>query len=394
LSTDLSKDLVFDLDVAAMREDPILSKVWAKSEASSNAEVGALLQQIDRLSMRASLKDERGHFVASNYVAVVWGHLGTDPRRFEGALAAEDGEFSSLAPLTSGVSEYVKRSRDVHVFVLSDRVWVATQGAATDNVRARLAKSSAPPPVTKGPVAHVSLNAAVLDKGRGLSAAFKGLDRLDLVLDKGASSAKAEAMFRSEDEATTSATLVKKLVDGLSAAVALDGGECKALQKLHADVAHAGRTLKVEIKGIADAADAWDPAVCGATAAPVAKHAYTDEKLCGRLEKQKIPNLVHTRGWSNPNAKHAQEAARIKQVEEMFSGLPESSQDHTWYAAELLSDYSVWIDSVKRACESNPMERASAEDLAVAEQVAKRVRTLCKEIRGKKHHGPPMACKP
>ncbi|MEO6419427.1 MAG: hypothetical protein ABIP39_08485, partial [Polyangiaceae bacterium] len=87
----------------------------------------------------------------------------------------------------------------------------------------------------------------------------------------GMSTLKGKLSFKEEGAAKEAETKVR----GISALIAMvASGGCKAIGNLSVDVARDTSNLSVEIKGLPEAADAWDPATCpklgGESGEPVA----------------------------------------------------------------------------------------------------------------------------
>lgn len=258
LAGDTPADILFSVDLAGMRKDPTLSKVLEKANASAKPDIQELMAKIDRIDLRAS-----GSRTAPDAVVVLWGHLPKEPSGFAAFAAGSRHAFTADPALASGVREYESsEAANGHLFVVNDGVWVVGIGAPVEKLRARFAASAAPPKTPASDLLHVDAKAAALLEGGRPRGPFGKLTSFDITLRAGMASVKGLLHFEDEDAAKGAEAQIKLLTSLLLVAASEKAKDCVALEKLGFDVARDGAVVDVEVRGLAEAAAAWDPAKC------------------------------------------------------------------------------------------------------------------------------------
>lgn len=260
LARDVPSDVRFFADVEAMRRDARLAKVVSNAEGSAGSEAAEVLRRIDRVDLRGARHGED-----AAWVAVLWGRFARDPRDLP-AFAHDPQHALREAPaLASGVREFVGSGggTPVHLFVLSESVWVLAGGPPADSVRARLAADPSPPPTPRGALLHLVASAKVLgEDGPKKNSFLAGLDHADMTLTSNMDAFRWLLVFVDSDQAEHAEPKLKMVTAMLVAGAAAAAEDCKALGKLHVNVDRDGRNLVLELSGIGEAADAWDPETC------------------------------------------------------------------------------------------------------------------------------------
>ncbi len=237
------------VDLAGMRADKLMSKVILRAEAASpDTKLNAFIRTLDRLDATAVGSGDN-----SEAVAVLWGHFPADPTTIP--LLKPGQTFETAPALASGVKAYTHDKGEC-LFVLSDTVWVMANGSMCATVKEKLTASADPPgiPADK-PLLSASMGPAFMSTIQGAET----VDHADLEIKAGMSSLKGKLSFKEEAAAKEAETKVR----GISALIAMVAGSgCKAIGNLTVDVARDSSKLSVELKGLSETAEAWDPATC------------------------------------------------------------------------------------------------------------------------------------
>lgn len=237
------------IDLAGMRDDKIMAKVIARAEAASpDTKLNSFIRTLDRVDATAVGSGDN-----SEAVVVMWGHFPADPTTLP--LLKPGQTFEAAPPLASGVKAYTHDKGEC-LFVLSDTLWVMANGSMCATVKEKLTASADPPGIpTDKPLLSAQLGPAFMSSMQGAET----VDHADLEIKAGMSSLKGKLSFK-EEAAAKEAEVKVRGISALIAMVASSG--CKAISNLTVDVARDSNKLSVELKGLSETADAWDPATC------------------------------------------------------------------------------------------------------------------------------------
>jgi hypothetical protein len=250
---DMPPDLVFTMDLGGLRSDKSLSKILAKAEASATPDVRELMAMTDKIDLRGSVPNGN-----PTCVAVLWGHYPKDPTALAALGPASSHPFVAAPTLATGVGEYVGEG-DARLFTVSQSVWVISLGGPTEKIRSHFASTPAPPREPDGDLVHVAATGAVMGERKG---PVSDLDHAEMTLKAGMTSFKMLLTFTGEEGAKKAEAKIMGLASILLAAINAKAKDCKALQKLEPVVGREGATVSLEMKGIGEAAEAWDPVSC------------------------------------------------------------------------------------------------------------------------------------
>lgn len=253
IAGDLPDGLTLTMDVAAMRRDPSLAAALTKAKASSPSDVAELVDDLDHLDARAAEVD--GHPTA---IVVMWGRFPKDPTEVAFFRAGAKA-LTLAATLPSGVREYETGDpTDGHLFAVSRSVWVVASSSAISRVRSRFANSADAPAEPHGDLLKIRVDRSFLKDETEL----RGVDHFEVSLAPRLASLDGVLEFDREDDAKQAQVKVQLLAAVFVAAAAEKAKSCRALDKLDFEVKRDGKKLEVEVRGIGDAAAAWDPAEC------------------------------------------------------------------------------------------------------------------------------------
>ncbi|MEO8877631.1 MAG: hypothetical protein ABI461_18705 [Polyangiaceae bacterium] len=254
---DAPKDVLLTLDLAGMRADKMFSVLLTKAEASGDPAVVDFLKHVDHVDLVGGKTDGK-----PAAVMVLWGHFPKQPSELSLFAAGSPHALTEAAPLASGVREFSSSDPSDHLFAVSDTVWVAATGSGADAVRAHFASSKdAPAAPQGGDFFHVKVDGAMI-ADEGERSPLPGIDHAETTITAGTTSIKILLGFKDEDSAKQANAKLQMIAGMVLAAAASKSKDCAALQKINVDPSLDGSTVTLEIKGIGDAAQAWDPAKC------------------------------------------------------------------------------------------------------------------------------------
>jgi hypothetical protein len=384
LAGDLPRDFAATIDFAGLRADPLMAKVLAKAEASAPEDVRALVKKLDRLDAQVG-RTESGIGV----VAIAWGALPGEP----GALGAfaPDGPYALGAAKrgASGVREYPARAGGGgSVFVVDGKGWILTLGSPTDTARARLAEKAALPPPPDGDLVHLEASSSALrdlagtNEGEGATSALASVERAEISLTAGAGAFDVRLLFHHDSDAATFEQQLRGLSSLLAAALT-SGSDCKAIDKLSVLAERKGRNVRLQLQGIGEAAEAWDPTACtwggGSETDPgsstIQTSSGTKTKLCPLMRGKKIPSLPIEKepGWPRD---HRLVSLDVIELDGSDGPLADGQT-----AYEAAAAYAEWAAAVGRACKAQPSTRGTGADILIANRIAARMKALCAAIK-------------